>query len=335
MIDTTANIDGDNLDAVSEALIMQPQAPAKETAQDEDVSETDAPLEEEQVDDNAAATEDEDETEEVEASDKDAEDYTDEEDDEGDEQPAPEFHTVKVDGAEKQVTLDELKRGYSGQQYIQEQMRQTAEAKKEAEAIYSQLQQEAQQVAALRQQLESGQARPMPAPPDDSQFQSDPIGYMEAKMAYDRDMAAYQEQMGQIQQVSQRQEAMRQQALQYQLKEESQKLIQAIPEFADPEKGAKLKEQIVSTGVEYGYTPEELGQVADARAVKILHDAMRYRQMLAARDSAKEKVQKARPVLKPGAKKTANQGKMAKRQKVAARMKQTGSVDDVANFLLS
>lgn len=307
------------------ALILDEQ-PAEET--EEETLEADA---DEQVDEVDAEEDEADEAEDDEAEDDD----DDEEAEELEEEPAPALYTVKVDGVEKQVTLDELRRGYSGQEYIQTQMRQVAEGRKEVEAIYNQLQQEAQQVAALRQRLESGNIPQQPVPPSRELFDADPIGYMEAKLKYDEDLAAWQQSMGEMQQFSARQKQMQQQALQYHLAQEMQKLQQVIPEFGDREKATQLRQAIIETGQQYGYSPDELNEVADSRAVRILHDAMKYQQMIAARGEAQKKVEKTRPVVKPGVKKSATTGKVKQRKNAASRMKQTGSVDDVAKFLLS
>ena len=55
----------------------------------------------------------------------------------------------------------------------------------------------------------------------------------------------------------------------------------------------------------------------------------------AARGEAQRKVEAARPVVKPGAKQSAKSGKVKQAKQVVSRMKATGSVDDVAKFLLS
>lgn len=311
------------------ALILDEQ-PAEEP--EEEALEADA---EEQADEVDAEEAEADEAEDADEADEAEDDDDDEETEELEEEPAPELYTVKVDGVEKQVTLDELRRGYSGQEYIQTQMRQVAEGRKEVEAIYNQLQQEAQQVAALRQRLEAGNIPQQPVPPTKDLFDADPIGYMEAKIKYEEDLAAWQQSMGELQQFSARQQQMQQQALQYHLAQEMQKLQQVIPEFGDREKATQLRQAILETGQHYGYSPDELNEVADSRAVRILHDAMKYRQMVAARGEAQKKVEKTRPVVKPGAKKSATAGKVKQRKNAASRMKQTGSVDDVAKFLLS
>lgn len=328
MANTTATQAVDDFEAAT-ALILDQQTVDPE----EETLEADA---EEQVTEEDAA--DEAEAEDAEADEDDAEDAEDDEDDEEtevDQEPATTLHTVKVDGQTKQVTLEELKRGYSGQEYIQSQMRQVAEGRKEVEGIYNALQQEVQQVTALRQQLEAGGIPRQPTPPSRELFEADPIGYMEAKIKYDEDVAKWQGDVQQWQALSQRQKQMQQQALQYQLAQEMQKLQQAIPEFADKELAPKVRDAVLATGQEYGFDPDELATMVDSRAVRVLYDAMKYRQMMAARGEAQKKVETARPVIKPGAKQSAKSGKAKQAKQVVSRMKATGSVDDVAKFLLS
>ena len=98
----------------------------------------------------------------------------------------PQLFSVKVDGKELEVDLDELKRGYSGQQYIQQQMNKVADSRKEAEAIYGQLAQERQQRQQRLQLLTDGTLSAPPVAPDEALFNTDPIAYMEAKLAYDK-----------------------------------------------------------------------------------------------------------------------------------------------------
>ena len=328
MANTTATQAVDDFEAATSLILdQQTVEPEEETLE--------ADAEQQEPEDYA---EDEAEAEDAEADEADAEDAEDDEDDEEtevDQEPATQLHTVKVDGQTKQVTLEELKRGYSGQEYIQSQMRQVAEGRKEVESIYNALQNEVQQVTALRQQLEAGGIPRQPTPPSRELFEADPIGYMEAKIKYDEDVATWQADVQQWQALSQRQQQMQQQALQYHLAQEMQKLQQVIPEFADKELAPKLREALIATGQQYGYSPEELAGVMDSRAVYALHDAMKYRQMMAARGEAQKKVEGVRPVVKPGAKQSAKSGKVKQAKQVASRMKATGSVDDVAKFLLS
>jgi hypothetical protein len=91
---------------------------------------------------------------------------------------------------------------------------------------------------------------------------------------------------------------------------------------------------LTQIGMEYGFTAEEMEVVSDARYVRALNDARKYRELVSKRKQAQQKGQAARPVVKAGAKKTADPIAVD-RKKAQSRMKQTGSVDDVANYLLS
>ena len=332
MSDTTAP-DG-SVDAVTDMLMQE--APAEEN---QDVAEDDA----DEVPDDGQPEAAEAEAEELDDVEDDADDTgdvedwdDDAEDDDGDEEPATDLHTVKVDGKEQQVTLDDLKRSYSGQAYIQKGMEETANAKRQAESVYQSLQEERQKLAATFQQLQTTGIPQVPERPSKELMDADPIAYFEQMEAHREGLEQFQKFQQQYQTLNEQQTAAQQRAQQAYLAEQAQLLTQAIPEFADPKKGKQMKEQLVQTGVEtYGYTQEEMAQVMDARAVRVLADAMKYRQLKEGKGKAEQKAKGARPVVKPGVKRSDNDGKVARQRKAAARMKKNGSVDDVAKFLLS
>ena len=93
----------------------------------------------------------------------------------------PNTFTVKIDGTEVEVTLDELQRGYSGQKYIQKGMQEVADLRKKAETANATLASAGEAVLALYQQMQApGFAQP-PTPPDETLIESDPIGYTQDK----------------------------------------------------------------------------------------------------------------------------------------------------------
>ena len=274
------------------------------------------------------------EAEEIEASDY--EDDEDQIDDASLEDPIePERYTVKVNGQESEVTLEDLKQGYSGQKYVQQGMQEVAQQKKEAEAVYEALTNERQQMADLYQQLQNGQFAPEPVKPTKEDFDADPIGYMQKNLEYEEQKANYDRQMAQLQQASQQNSVAQQNAKQAYLQEQMQILQKEIPEFADSTKASKLREQLVATGKsQYGYTTEEISQISDYRAIKVLHDAMRYQDIISGKSKAKVKTKSAKPVVKPGAKKMATpNAKIRSRQK--AKLKDSGSIDDALNLILN
>ena len=319
----------DAIDAETLALIEE-AAPVADEATKDDQPEADVDLED-QVGEN-------DEDDDV-ADTSDEEAYDDEEDD-GDTDPAedegqPEpLHTVTVDGVEIQVTTDELRRGYSGQQYIQQGMREVAEARKQVQAMAQNLQTELAQIDGLRQRL----ANPIQPPkaPDTALAQSDPIGYMQQRAQYESQLAEYQQQQQAFVAVQQRQAAFSAAQHEQMLQQQVARLKEAVPEFADPETAKKLREALIDVGSrDYGFSPDELSQIVDARQIRILHDAYKWRQQQKARSEAKAKTAAAPKVMKAGPKPAQNASKKAKTQQAKARMAKTGNIDDVANFLLS
>lgn len=321
----TTDMDG-SIDSVADSLIMGNEG--EENPTEEDL--LDQPEEESNEADEYEDGEDLDDTADDESDDQD-EDEAEEAEDAGQQ----ELYTVKVDGEEREVTLDDLKRSFSGQAYIQKGMKEAAEAKKEAEGVYQALLNERQQLSQLLNQAQSGQLAPPPVPPSRELFNNDPIGYMEAKLSYDEALQTYQNQQYQIQQVTESQNQQMQIAQQQYLQGEMQRLAQAIPEFGDAKTASKLKEDLVQFGSKIGYSEAELSEVMDHRAILVLQKAMKYDQLVEGKSKATQKASNARPVVKPGTKKTGRTGAAKQRQNAQARMKKTGSIDDVAKFLLS
>jgi len=316
------------LEQAAESLL----APSEETSEDNNFDEA--------VD--AMIEPDDDQTEEVEVADEEqndveasSEDYDDVEIDDEDLVEATEdtnVFSVKVDGKEEQWTLDQLKQSAAGQAAINKRFQEAAEARKQIQQQAAVLQQQQQQVAALYQQAQNGGLQ-APTPPTRELFESDPIGYMEEKLKYDEAKAQYDQNMFQLQNVQKQRMQAQEQAHQAYLQEQAQVLTQYIPEIADPEKGEAIKNALVDTGVSYGFTAEEMQGVTDARYVRALNDARKYRELVAKRKSAQSKGEKARPVVKAGAKKRVDSNAVT-RKKAQARLQKTGSINDALSLIL-
>jgi hypothetical protein len=317
------------LDDAVESLL----APSEETSEDNNFdAAVDAMIEpdDDQTEEVEVAGEEQDD---VEAS---SEDYDDVEIDDEDLVEATEdtaLYTVKVDGKEEQRTLDQLKQGYAGQSAIGRGLQENAQVRKQLEQEKALFQQQQQQFLQLHQQAQIGGLQ-APTPPTRELFESDPIGYMEEKLKYDEAKAQYDQNVFQAQQMQQHQIQQQAQAHQSYLQEQAEVLKQYIPEIADPEKGEKLKGDLMSVGMEYGFTAEEMSAVSDARYVRALNDARKYRDLVAKRKSAQSKGEKARPVVKAGAKKRVD-GNAATRKKAQTRLQKTGSIDDALSLILN
>ena len=333
MSDTTeTKFDGSIEQAVG--LIVQPDEP--EEVETEEITESeDATLEMEasedvsdEVDDAEYDDSEEDEVE-VEAKDSD-----EEADDEADSEE-PVWHIVKVDGVEERVSLEDLKRGYSGQKYIQKGMQEVAQSKKEVEAVFSDLEARRQNVIRLEQMYKSGQILREPTPPSSDLFQENPLGYLEAEVKYKEEIQKYQQQRQQIAEEMHHAELAEKRAKAAHLQQEAIKLMDLVPELKDPKKSESLKARMWQAATEvYGYTKEDMDQLVDSRAARILADAVKYRTLMSGKSKAEAKVKGAKPVIKPGAKKVENSRQKAM-ERQRAKFKQSGRIEDALSFIIN
>ena len=272
----------DTIEAAIDSLL----APmADETKAQPETAAEDEPEEQLEADDDSQATADysEDDGEEP--------DLTDDEDEESEETDVPKtpsLYAVKVDGEEKQVTLEELKRDYSGQAYIQKGMQEAAVARKEAESIFQTLQTERQQFLATLENIQQQGVMKAPQAPDIRLMDTDPIGYMQQKAHYDNNLQDYQSQQRQLYDQVQRHNALQEQARKAELQQQTRRLIEAIPEFGDPEKAPVLQNKLLQFASKYGLSAEEVASTVDARLVQVLYDAYRYNRLSAVKDQAKK-----------------------------------------------
>ena len=315
-----------SIESAAEALMAPVESEATETeAPEAEVAE----VEEEEVEQEES--ESDDDAEYAEADDDDDDEY-DESNDEQADQSGPETFSIKVNGENVDVTLNDLKQSFSGQKYIQQGMKQAAEQRKQAEEAFNGLNQQREQLNQLMQQVEQQGVISQPTPPSKELLNADPLGYIEADATYREQMGAYQTQQ---QQIGQQQQAMQQaqgQAHQAHLQSQMAELQQAIPDFSDAKKAPKMKERLVKQGMAEGYTAEEIGGIVDHRAMKVLHKAMLYDQMMEGGGDVQAKLKKARPLMKAGTKKQPTSA-AKKHSKQMSKLKKSGSIHDAAKLL--
>lgn len=281
----------------------------------------DEPSQPDEAPQESPATEPELEAQETEAQEDDAEaEYSEDveaDDEEESQEQAPSKYTVKFDGKEIEVTLDDLKRSFSGQAYIQKGMQEAAEARKAAAEIFQNLQAEQSKFMQVVQTIQEHGFKAPPQAPDIAMMDKDPIGYMQAEARYRKDAAEYQAQQHQIQQTAASHRQMQDRAMAEFVTEQSKVLQSRIPEFADANKAREITGKIRNTASEaYGFTDQELSGIVDARQVLALHDAMKWRELQAART---KKAPEAPKSIKPVMRRTEPQQIVRKKQIDAAR----------------
>mgnify|MGYP006137715243 CR=1 FL=1 len=303
------NSGGDNLDEAVNSMIEP------DDGQSEEVE-----VEDEDQDDVAASDDDYDDVE------------IDDEDPVEAQAEDTNFIPVKVDGKEEMWTLDQLKQSAAGQAAINKRFQEAAEARKQIEQQASALQQQQQQIVQLYQQAQQGGLQ-APIPPTRELFESDPIGYMEEKLKFDEAKAQYDQNMQQYQAVQQQQTQSQRAAEQAHLQEQAEELQRYIPEFADPEKRTAFIQNTSNKAKQhYGLTDDQIGTVKTAVETRILSDAIKYRELVSKRKSVQSKGEKARPMVKAGAKKRPDSNADT-RKKAQTRLQKTGSDADALSLM--
>lgn len=250
----------------------------------------------------------------------------------------------KSDGEIKKATIGELKRSAAGQDYIQKGMAENASVKKELEAARQEFEQQQQQVAQERQalmqmaqQMQSGDVPVLPQPPSEELKISDPVGWTIAEAEYRQALDERNKWENNIRAMAQREAIEKQNAEKQFLTQQAMRLQDWMPEFADPEKrNLFIQDMTIKAKKHYQLTDEQMGTVKTADEVMILTDALKYRELMANKSNATKKAKDARPtVVTPSARKSNNAGKASRAKTAKANMAKTGSIDDVANWLIN
>ena len=243
----------------------------------------------------------------------------------------PELHRVKVSGQELEVTLDELKAGYSRDSDYRQKTHTLGLEKRDLEA----------QKQSLRQSYDTrlSELNDLIATADATVRQQQ--GSEDLQKLYDEDPTAaarldYQlrQQNRQLEEVKSK--AREAQQTQYNEFLETQRELAAtkIPEFADPNKADTFKVNMRNSLRSYGFNDSEIGQLADHRFLMVAKDAMSYQNLKDKKPIVQKKVANAPKVVKAGvAKSGTSSGREAIRQKIG-KLAKTGHLRDAHSAIL-
>jgi Tfp pilus assembly protein PilN len=316
-------------DAIS--LLMQPPEPDK--VDDEQSVEATAVEEQPEVS--------EPEYDEAEA-DAEAEEYDGEdvEDDteESDEPEQPEVYTVKVDGQEYEVTLDELRSGYSRQQHFTKRSQELAEQRKAFEQEAAETKQYRDYYAQQLEQLSNQLQQTTPSEPDWSalsqQYEAKELFAMKAE--YDR----RKEEIARVEQererIAQQQSVEAQHQMQQHLATQKTEMLERIPAWRDEGRRNKERLDVIKYAQDViGFSEQEIANASDARAIEMLYKAWQYDKLQKDAPAVKKKVQSAPKVAKGGQPKTKAQVQTRQRRDAMNKLTKTKSVDAAVEFLMS
>ena len=278
----------------------------------------------------AALSDDSLDTEDASSEETDGEQSELEEDTQEDDKP--QVFTVKVDGKEIEVSLDELQKGYSRTQDYTRKTQQVAEVRKAAEAelqaIRAEREQYAQLLGALSEQVK---AAAEPQIDWDRLYREDPIEYVRQREVM-RDnkerAAAIDAEQQRLFQIAQEEQVKQLQTVKV---KESHALLEAVPSWKDPAKAKAEKTMLIEFGQKMGFTPQELGNIYDHRVVLALRKAALYDQMQAKRQVIKPVTNNGPRPAKPGAAGRVSQ--MSDSVRAKQRLAKTGRVEDAASAI--
>ena len=255
-----------------------------------------------------------------------------EESEDSEEEKPDQTFTVKVDGTEVTVTLDELQKGYSRTQDYTRKTQQIAEIRRqvesEAEAIRAERSQYAQLLGALESQVQQA------AEPNidwDRLYQEDPIEWVRQKEVMRENQAksqAIQFEKQRLAEISQQEQA---QQMQSYLAQQRDELLKVLPDWKDPNKAKKEKELLIDFGQKAGFSADELKNIFDHRVVNVLRKAALYEQMMTKRQNIKPVTNNGPRPAKPGAAGRISTTSEATRAK--QRLAKSGRVNDAASAI--
>jgi hypothetical protein len=294
--------------------------------EEEQIEQTEEIIEDELIEEADEAVEI-DELEEVDQEDLPEEEF--EEQSEVEEVEQPQVYTVKVDGVEQEVTLEELQRGYSRQQ---DYTRKTQELSHERKTLEQQQAELAQRDAVYSQLLPKMEAQIMgdiENEPDWAKLsEEDPIAYVREKQVWDQKKEKLQAVQAEQQRLQQEAAVKQQEQVQQMVEFGQQKLLELIPEWSDEKIANKEKSEIRNYAIEtLGFSPQEMDQVYDYRALLGLRNAWLQGQTASA--AKKKPTQKASVRAgKPGA--STRKKTVAPEKKLRQRLAKSGKTTDAA-----
>lgn len=306
--------------AEEQVVLEEPQQPEEETLElsEETAEAPEESYEEDESDEGEDAYEDEAELEEY-------------------EQDPDDLYTVKIDGEEHSVTLDELQKGYSRQQAFTKRSMELAEQRKAFESEQAQVQQLRD---AYKQQLDQWSAvnqQTFQQEPDWAALAQtmDASDLVVAKAQWDQEKAAATQVEAERQRLSEQQMQEQGQKMQQHLAAQREQMLERLPQWRDEDvRDAERQEVIKYAQRRIGFSEEEIANASDARAIELLYKAWKWDNLQEKKPVAKKRTQKAPKMSKSGKPTTKKQVATRQRQKSLDRLSSEGSIDAAVKYLM-
>jgi len=288
-----------------------------------------------------------DEAEETEATYEEADDEAEESDPDEEydneeviEQELPDDLVIKVkdDGKELEVTLDELRKGYSRYSDYTRKTQALAEERKsfqgEAEAIRMERAQYAELLPALKAQLEVQSD----AEPDwDNLYNEDPIEAARLERHWNK---SRQERVAKLQAINTEQQRIaeemareQQRALADIVQSERAKLTEVIPEWKDESTMQSEAKELREWAINNGFSERDLSALVQASHVSILRKAMMFDKGSKKVEKVKAQPRKVARIVRPGSSGTQVATRSTDVKNASQRLVRSGRISDAAALL--
>jgi len=318
------------LNPKEEETIGQQEPPKEEIKQDSPEPTKEESSNEDQPEEQEITEETESEQEEV------SEEDVSQDEEQSDVQEKPNsteeaLHKVKVAGQEFDVTLDELRNGY---QRDADYRRKTEELSNERKNFQSSSEKQRLDYSTKLNELNSLMSVAQ------EQLNTE-ISSADLEALYDEDPA----QAAKIEHRLRRKQEKLNSALQKTQSEqkaqfdgylqvEKTKLVNKIPDFADPSKASSLKNNMRSHLAKYGFNDQEIAQVYDHRILMLVNDAMKFGNLQKAKPNIAKKISKPGKVFSSGVKQDKSDINMKARKEKFSRLRKSGSTKDATSIFL-
>jgi hypothetical protein len=318
------------------SLLVQPQNEQTEeqiATEPEEIQTEDQALPEEVETEETEVSEEETDAEELELAEEDETDFEEHD-----------VFTVKVNGKEIDVTLEEALKGYQREADYTQKTQQLAEQRKEFEAEKSKTGE--LQTAYMNSLQQLGQNLDILSKQTENQLGEEP----DWKKAYETmDAKEYtllvqnwqqrKENLQKIQteqqRVAQEQQIEGEKIMRQHLTQQSDLMLQKLPQWKEASVRDKERAELIEYARTLGYTDEEVANASDHRAIVALYNSMKFEKLNSKTPEVKRKVRKAPKMAKSGVPRSKNEVSQRRRSQLRERHAKEGSVASAVDLLLS
>ena len=266
--------------------------------------------------------------------------YDDDDDDEEvDEEPAETLYTVKVDGKEVEVNLEEALKGYQRQEAFTKRSMELAEQRKAFAAEAAETKQlrdaYAQQLELLQTQLQQTNLNEEPdwAALKNEGYSTDDIFF--AKTEWDKQQKQIQQVAAERQRIAQQQAQEQEQNLKQHLQNQRVEMLERIPEWRNDEtREFERKEVIKYAQKRVGFSEEEISSASDARAIELLYKAWKWDNLMEKKPTTKKRTRQAPKMAKAGQPATKREVANRSKRKAREQFEKAGTVDAAVQLLM-